>query len=150
MRLSEWSWVCPFRKHILYLSKINHLGCNKSYIPYRSLYKFPCGTSGILMQHCRNWEFCSRAHQFPLKIKLVLKTNNSHIKILSNFVSKSLCSLHAAHNGGSHVVLKPGETSAQQASNVLCQIQTWFRTDADQGDALQNDFDFVSCTHGEI
>lgn len=31
MKLSEWSWVCPFWKHVLHLSNTNHLGeCNKS------------------------------------------------------------------------------------------------------------------------
>lgn len=64
----------------------------------------------------------SWTHQFCLKIKLVLKSNTSAIKILGHFISKYLCSLHAAHRGGSHVVLKPDETSAQRGSSALHQI----------------------------
>lgn len=87
-----------------------------------------------------------------LKIKLVLKRTTSSIKLSGLFVSKYLCSLHAAHRGGSHVGLKPEETSARQASNVLCQVSTCFKTDACQVDVLL--FEslnlLLSCTHGKI
>lgn len=38
--------------------------------------------------------------------------------------------------GGSTALLKPGETSAQQASNVLRQTSAWFRNDARHVDVL--------------
>lgn len=43
--------------------------------------------------------------------------------------------LQAAHRGGSHVNLKPEETSAQHAGKVLCQM-AWFKIDACQVDVF--------------
>lgn len=109
--------------------------CNKSSISFLSNQFTDLHWHLIVISQKRRIQ--SRIHQIYLKFNIVLKSYASAIKILGNFVSKYLCSPHAAHRGGSHVVLKPEETSAQRASNVLCQMQTWFRIDARHVGVLQ-------------
>lgn len=89
---------------------------------------------------CRNWAFSLKPVNFYSKIKLVLKRNTSGVKMFGDFESKIFMQAAFSSLLGSHGFIRPEETSAQHASNVLCQIETHFGIHACQVHALQSFF----------